>query len=417
MSGIEAVVYAALELSRSGWLVAVLRPGEPRPSRYKVEAGGRDRLLALLARAKAAVEQRMKAPVRVCCCYEAGYEGFWLHRALTAAGVECHVVDPSSLQVNRRARRAKSDGIDVETILRALVAWDGGEHGRAAMVMVPTPEIEDDRRVSRERDRLVREQTRHVNRIKGLLASEGIFGFEPRLAGAAERLAGLVTGDGRPLPPHLCEALRREFVRLALVAEQIGAVERVRDACRPRGRPRKDAARPAPAPESTPGRVAALKKLRGIGPEIASVLAREVFWRDFHNRRQLGSYCGLDPSPFASGDTHREQGISKAGNTRARHVLTEAAWLWLEHQPESTLARWWRERVGAAKGRVRRLMIVALARKLVIALWRYLKTGSPPQGALLAAWRVGRPHHRPAHPAGAAGDRARALGFPARFTE
>ena len=380
-----SVIYLALDLSRSGWVAAVLLPGAQRPSRYKLEAGQCDGLLRLIARAKAIAENRIEGTVRVCSCYEAGYEGFWLHRVLTAAGVDSHVVDPSSLQVNRRARRAKSDGIDVEMLLRALIGWQRGEKDRASVVRVPTPEIEDDRRISRERDRLVREQTRHVNRIKGLLASEGIFGFEPRLAGAAERLAGLVTGDGRPLPPHLCEALRREFVRLGLVAEQIGTVERVRDARRPRGRSRKDAARPAPAPESTPGRVAALKKLRGIGPEIASVLAREVFCRDFRNRRQLGSYCGLDPSPFGSGDTYREQGISKAGNARARHVLTEAAWLWLEHQPESALARWWRERVGAAKGRVRRLMIVALARKLVIALWRYLKTGSPPQGALLAA--------------------------------
>jgi transposase len=380
-----SVIYLALDLSRSSWLAAVLLPGAQRASRYKLEAGQRDGLLRLIARAKAIAEKRGEGPVRVCSCYEAGYEGFWLHRVLTAAGVDSHVIDPSSLQVNRRARRAKSDGIDVESLLRALIGWERGERDRASMVRVPTPEIEDDRRISRERDRLVREQTRHVNRIKGLLASEGIFGFEPRLAGAAERLVGLVTGDGRPLPPHLCEALRREFVRLRLVAEQIGTVERMRDARRPRGRPRKDAACPAPAPESTPGRVAALKKLRGIGPEIASVLAREVFWRDFANRRQLGSYCGLDPSPFSSGDTYREQGISKAGNARARHMLTEAAWLWLEHQPESALARWWRERVGTAKGRVRRLMIVALARKLVIALWRYLKTGSPPQGALLAA--------------------------------
>jgi transposase len=383
--GVEPVIYVALELSRSGWLVAVLRPGEQRPSRYKIEAGGRDRLLALLGRAKAAVEPQTKGAVRVCCCYEAGYEGFWLHRVLTDAGVDCHVVDPSSLQVNRRARRAKSDGIDVESILRALVAWDRGERGRAAMVVVPTPAIEDDRRLSRERASLVREQTRHVNRIKGLLASEGVHGFEPRAAGAAERAAGLVTGDGRPLPPRLVETVRRELLRLALVVDQVAEVERVRDARRPRGRPRKDAAQPRPDPASTPGRVAALMKLRGIGPEIASVLAREVFWRDFHNRRQLGSYCGLDPSPYASGGTNREQGISKAGNARARHVLTEAAWLWLAHQPESALARWWRERVGEARGRTRRVMIVALARKLVIALWRYLESGSPPQGALLAA--------------------------------
>lgn len=381
----RSIIYVALELSRSGWLVAILPPGEARASRYKIEAGGRDRLLQLLARARALAERRLGARVQVRSCYEAGYEGFWLHRVLAAVGVASHVVDPSSLQVNRRARRAKSDGIDVERILRALIAWDHGERDQARMVVVPPPEIEDDRRISRERGSLIRERTRQVNRVKGLLAAVGVYGFEPRTPGAADRLAGLVTGDGRMLPAPLVAEIRRTLDRLALLRAQIAEVERRRDERRPRGRPRKDAAPAAPDPASTRGRIAALQKLRGIGPEVASVLAREVFWRVFKNRRQLGSYCGLDPSPFASGPTHREQGISKAGNARARHVLTEAAWLWLEHQPDSALARWWRARVGAAQGRIRRVMTAALARKLVIALWRYLETGRVPDGAQLAA--------------------------------
>ena len=207
----RSIIYVALELSRSGWLVAILPPGEARASRYKIEAGGRDRLLQLLARARALAERRLGARVQVRSCYEAGYEGFWLHRVLAAVGVASHVVDPSSLQVNRRARRAKSDGIDVERILRALIAWDHGERDQARMVVVPPPEIEDDRRISRERGSLIRERTRQVNRVKGLLAAVGVYGFEPRTPGAADRLAGLVTGDGRMLPAPLVAEIRRDF--------------------------------------------------------------------------------------------------------------------------------------------------------------------------------------------------------------
>ena len=381
----EAVIYVALELSRTSWLAAVLAPGEARASRYSIEAGGRDRLLSILLRAKARAERRLDRPMRLCSCYEAGYEGFWLHRVLTAAGVSSHVVDPSSLQVNRRARRAKSDGIDVEQILRALITWERGERGHASMVVVPPPEIEDDRRISRERGNLVRERTRAINRIKGLLATVGVYGFAPGEPGAASRLVGLATGDGRPLPPRLVDDVRRTLDRLALLAAQIAEVERARDRRRPPGRPRKDAVVEPVDPASTEGRIATLQKLRGIGPEIASVLAREVFWRDFRNRRQLAAYCGVDPTPFASGGTRREQGISKSGNSRARHVLTEAAWLWVQHQPDSALSAWWRRRVGEAQGRVRRVITIALARRLGIALWRYLKTGNAPLGARLAA--------------------------------
>jgi transposase len=380
----QAVIYVSLELSRSGWLVAVLLPGEQRASRYKVPSGDSRRVLELMARARGAAERLGGGAVRVCSCYEAGYDGFWLHRVLLAAGIESHVVDPSSLQVNRRARRAKSDGIDVESLLRALAAWDRGERGGASMVVVPPPEVEDDRRVTRERARLIRERTAHTNRIKGLLAGVGVYGFDVQGPAFLERLAELTTGDGRPLPPLLAAEIRREFARLTFIEPQLAEVERVRDARRRRpGRP--PAGLPKPASDSLRDRIEALQKLRGIGPEIANVLARELLWRDFKNRRQLGSYCGLDPSPYASGATTREQGISKAGNAYARKALIEAAWLWVLHQPESALAQWWRSRVGVAKGRLRRVMIVALARKLVIALWRYLKTGNAPQGAVLAS--------------------------------
>jgi transposase len=356
----RATVYAAIELSRSGWLLAVLRPGERRAARHKLPADDVVRVLDLLAEtATGGIVAE-----RICCCYEAGYEGFWLHRRLVAAGVESFVVDPTSLKVDRRARRRKTDAIDVETILRALVAWDRGERSVCAMVEVPEAAAEDDRRVSRERERLVRERTAHVNRIVGLLRLVGT--ARPARLDTAS-IAALRTGEGTALPPRLAAEIGRELDRLAIVREQLVAVEGERDA--------------AGAPSEAG--IARLQLLCSIGPELASVLQREVFHRRFANRRQLAAYCGLDPSPYASGETCREQGISKAGNRRARRALVELAWLWLRYQPKSALARWFNARVGAAKGRLRRVMVTALARKLVIALWRFLETGLVPHGARL----------------------------------
>jgi transposase len=373
-----ATLYVAIELSRSSWLAAVLVQGTQRPSRHKLDAGDVDGLLALIARARGTA-------THVCSCYEAGYEGFWLHRRLLAAGVESHIVDPSSLQVDRRARRKKTDAIDVETILRALVGWDRGERGLCAMVRVPDVAAEDARRTSRERERLVKEQTGHLNRIRGLLATMGIYDFNPRRTNRLVMLPTLVTGDGRKLPERLTVEIRREIERLQLVERQITELERDRDPPAPRGRPRKDAVPPTPDPASPSGRIAHLRQLRGVGPETAGVLQSEVFYRSFGNRRELTAYCGLDPTPFASGATHREQGISKAGNRRARHAAVELAWLWLKWQPDTALARWFQARVGVATGRVKRVMIVALARKLLIALWRFLECGVVPDGAILTA--------------------------------
>jgi transposase len=374
----SATLYVAIELSRSSWLVAVLENGAQRPSRHKLEAGDVEGLLALIAR-------RRGTASRVCSCYEAGYEGFWLHRRLVAAGIESHIVDPSSLQVDRRARRKKTDAIDVETILRAAIRWRRGERDACSMVRVPDVAAEDARRVSRERERLVREQTGHLNRIRGLLMTMGIYDFNPRRPDRLARLTTLVTGDGRTLPERLTVEIRREIERLDLVERQIAALEHDRNPPAPRGRPRKDAPPRAIDPASPLGRILHLQKLRAVGSEIASVLQNEVFYRNFDNRRQLTAFCGLDPTPFASGPTHREQGISKAGNRRARHAAVELAWLWLQWQPDSALARWFQARVGAATGRVKRVMIVALARKLLIALWRFLECGVVPDGATLKA--------------------------------
>ncbi|HXD04354.1 MAG TPA: IS110 family transposase [Novosphingobium sp.] len=371
-------LYVAIELSRSGWLAGVLGHGGQRASRHKLKAGDVDGLLALIARTRGTA-------TRVCSCYEAGYEGFWLHRRLVAAGIDSRIVDPSSLQVDRRARRKKTDAIDVEMILRALVAWDRGERGLCAMVRVPDVAAEDARRTSRERERLVKEQTGHLNRIRGLLTTMGIYDFNPRRTNRLAVLATLMTGDGRELPERLTVEIRREIDRLQLVERQIAELERERNPPAPRGRPRKDAIPRKPDPASPPGRIAHLLQLRGVGPEIAGVLQSEVFYRRFGNRRELTAYCGLDPTPFASGATHREQGISKAGNRRARHAAVELAWLWLQWQPDTALARWFHARVGLATGRLKRTMIVALARKLLIALWRFLEAGVVPDGAALKA--------------------------------
>jgi transposase len=300
---------------------------------------------------------------------EAGMDGFWLHRRLEAEGVESHVVDPGSVAAPRRQRRAKTDAIDGETLLRTLLAWRRGEPRVCAMVRPPSPGEEDRRRTSRERGTLLEERVRHTNRIKGLLATQGVYDFEPLRPDRLERLGALVTGDGRPLPERLAAEVRRHLRRLELVLEMLDEVEAERDR----------------ATAAAPGKAAALLRLKGLGAESAAVLGAEVFYRSFANRRGVAAYAGLVPSPFASGDSCREQGVSKAGNPRVRRMMVELAWLWVRFQPESALSQWFVARVGAAKGRVRRIAIVALARKLLVALWRYVETGLVPTGAVLKA--------------------------------
>ncbi len=367
-------VFVSIELSRSSWVVAVHTPLDDKIGLHRLTAGDVEGLLALIGRQRVRAEKALARPVRVASCYEAGYDGFWLHRVLAANDIDNHVIDPSSLLVNRRARRAKSDRIDAEGMLRALMAYARGERRVFAVVRVPSVDEEDFKRLHRERQQLVKERTRHVNRIKALLAGQGIYGFQPRRADAVARLAELHTGDGRVLAPRLEAEVRRHFDRLALVQVIIGEVEAERDALL------------APAGVSKArDKMRLLVQLRSIGPEIANVLVGEVFYRTYDNRRQLGSYLGLTSSPFNSGPVTRDQGISKAGNRRARTTMVELAWLWLRYQPASALSRWFRERVGDAKGRLKRIMIVALARKLVVALWRYLETGVVPTGAVLKA--------------------------------
>jgi transposase len=308
----------------------------------------------------------------VILCYEAGYDGFWLARFLEQRGVDCLVMDPASLQVDRRARRAKTDRIDVEKLLHTLIAWCRGERHVCSMVVKPSGEEEDLRRSHRERDRLVRERTAHINRIKGLLFGQGIRGINVKRHYKALAPADLVTGDGRPLPERLGREIAREIQRLALVQEQLREIERERDL--------------APTPcQATERKRQQLLRLNGIGTAIAPILSREVYYRQFANRRQVASFIGLAPSPYDSGESRHSQGISKAGNSLVRAVMIQTAWMWLKHQPQSALSQWFHQRTEGQSKRMRCVMIVALARKLAIALWRYLEHGLIPQGATLSA--------------------------------
>ena len=368
-----AKVFVAIELSRSSWIVAIHTPIADKIGLHKLAAGDSAALLGLIHATVQKVELAVGRAVRVSSCYEAGYDGFWLHRMLMAARIVNHVIDPASMQVNRRARRAKSDRIDARDMVRALMAYARGEDQVFSVVRVPTPEQEDAKRTFRERQRLITERVGNVNRIKALLATQGIYDFDPLKRDRFERLEGLKTASGRPLPPRLEHELRRQLQRLALVLEMIAEVEGERNAVIAS----KD------AQTESAGKTRQLVRLRGIGPEIATGLTNEVFYRRFENRRQLGSYVGLTSSPFNSGAVTRDQGISKAGNRRARTTMIELAWLWLRYQPGSALSLWFHQRVNGAKGRLKRIMIVALARKLLVALWRYLETGLLPAGAIM----------------------------------
>src|SRR4249919_3839211 len=362
--------FVSLELSRSTWLVTSLSPGRgEKMSKHSVSAGDIAALLARFSelRRKACARTGKSFPIVV--IQEAGLDGFWLHRVLQSEGIESHVVDPASIATSRRRRRAKTDRIDGEALLRALLAFKRGEPRVCAMVKAPTPEEEDRRRLCRERKVLIVERVRHVNRVKGLLFSQGISGYEPLRRDRRERLVTLQTGDGRLLPDHLKAQVCRELDRLELLLDQIKAVEAERDVLL--------AAQQAPAP------AAMLLDIKGIGPEFAAILWSEGLFRHFDNRRQVASYAGLAPTPWQSGSVDREQGVSKTGNPRLRTTLIQLAWLWLRHQPQSALTLWFEERVRRNGGRLKKTTIVALARKLLVALWKYVTAGVVIEGAVM----------------------------------
>jgi transposase len=377
-------IFVAIEMSRSKWVVGAHIPTSSKVGIHIVEWGDVDALLTLVDRLRLRAARMIGATdVPILCCYEAGYEGFWLYRRLTAAGLQLLVVDPSSLLVNRRAKRAKTDRIDAKAMVRALMAYNRGEDQVLRAVNVPGIEQEDHRRLVRERQCLVYECTAHTNRIRGLLMTQGIVGFDSRAVGADQRLDELITGDGRLLGPRLGDEIRREIARLRIVIEQLKAVSAERDAI---ARVKKVEVLPADRRlvDADAAMIAALTRIKGVGPNDASVLVREAFWRKFANRRQLAAWSGLAPTPWASGTISRDQGIAKTGPAIFRSHMLQIAWRWLQHQPRSKLTQWFNERTSGATGRMRRIMIVALARKLLVALWRYATAGLVPTGAIVA---------------------------------
>ena len=366
-----ATVHLVFELSKAKWKLGVMLPGSQKMSRYTIDGGDLTALSGRLLAARCKAENSGK-PVRVLSCYEAGLDGHWLHRWLTEQGVISHEVDPSSIEVSRRARRAKTDRIDLAKLMRTFLAYLRGEPRVCSMLHVPTVEDEDRKRRTRERERLLKERIAHTNRIKGLLFGQGIRDAILLKSGFVASLDKLRTGDGRGLPPRLKDEIVREHERLCLVHQQIIALEAT-----------SKAELRAATPGSAEAKIMQLVDLKSIGPVGGRELVHEAFYRSFDNRRQVGSYFGLAGTPYDSGESHREQGISKAGNWRARKLAIELAWLWLRHQPNSELSRWFRQRVGNMQGRIRRITIVAVARKLMVALWRYLTTGVVPTGAVL----------------------------------
>lgn len=366
-------IFVSLELSRSTWLITSLLPGMgERMSKHTLPSGDMAGLLNRLRMLQEKVQSRTGRRFEVVLIQEAGLDGFWIHRALVAQGIESHVVDPASIATSRRRRRAKTDKIDGDALVRALLAHKRGEPRVCAMVRVPTPEEEDRRRLSRERKVLTNERVRHVNRIKGLLFGQGVSGYEPLRRDRRQRLEELRTGDGRELPLHLKAQVSRELDRLEMGLEQIKAIE---------GEQRK-AVTLAQGATPVPGM---LRGLKGIGEEFAAVLWLECLYRHFDNRRQIAAYAGLAPTPWQSGSIDRDQGVSKAGNPRLRTTLIQLAWLWVRHQPGSALTRWFLDRVKANGGRLKKTTIVALARKLLVALWKYVTAGVVIEGAIVKA--------------------------------
>jgi len=367
--GVPEVLYLSFELGRKEWKLAFTVGRGEKPRLRSLAAGDLRGLDQEIERAR----QRWGVPegARVVSCYEAGRDGFWLHRCLLSRGVSNLVVDSSSIEVNRRSRRAKTDRLDAQKLLTMLIRHDLGEEDRVwSVVQVPSVEQEADRQLPRDWDVLKKERTLHRNRIQSLLACQGItlkLGSD-----FAERLESLVLRDGSALPSPLRERLKREWERLELVESQIRELTRQKEE--------------AVAAASSPSlqQIAQLATLKGIGLTSAWVFVSEFFgWRKFRNRREVGALAGLAPMPYQSGSSDHEQGISKAGNSRLRTMAIEIAWSWLRWQPQSELSLWFRERYGPGSRRSRRVGIVALARKLLVSLWRFLETGVVPPGAIV----------------------------------
>jgi transposase len=363
-----AVLHVALELGDSKWKLAFSDGSGFRL--VSIDYGNLRQLREAIDKSKKRFG--LSGSVQVVSCYEAGRYGFWLHRCLTSHGIKNLVVDSASIEVNRRKRRAKTDRIDAGQLLRMLMRYQGGERKVWAVARVPTVDQEDARQLHRELEVLKKERNRCCNRIQGLLMQQGIRIDKPGRRNFLTTLEVLRTWDGQGLPVELKARLTREYERLEIVAEQIRTLRR------------EQAQRVKKADSPALQKIARLMMLRGLGPRSSWVFVNEFFgWRTFDNGKQVGSSAGLTPTPYNSGKSRYEQGISKAGNRRIRIMSIEIAWGWLRFQPQSKLSRWFNERFAHGGSRMRRIGIVAVARRLLVALWRYLETGAVPEGACL----------------------------------
>lgn len=368
----ESAVVAVIELSNASWLVAGTLPGVARRPLKKLDPDP-VALEHLLTRWRVEAESAGRSISRMIVAYEAGRDGFWLARWLHARGFETHVIHPTSVAVSREHRRSKTDRLDSAMLMRVFFGWLRGERGHCSMVAVPSLEEEDAKRPSRERESLVGERTRIINSVKSGLLRLGVRGFNPALRRAAKQLETLVTPEGAALPPNTLDEIRRDLARLAVVREQIEAIERDR------------LARLQQAPQSrSNAMVVLLARVVGVGLETADMLVQEVLSRQLRDRRAVARYAGLTGSPDESGARRREKGLAKSGNARVRRGLIQLAWRFLMFQKGSGLAAWYRYRTEAAPTR-RKTMIVALARKLLIAFWRLVTTGAVPDGLVLRA--------------------------------
>jgi len=367
----DGTLVVVIEMSQASWLVAAIVPGVARRPLQKLKPD-QEALLRLLARWREEAAEAGKPVTRTALAFEAGRDGFWLARWLRARGVEAHVIHANSVAVAREHNRAKTDRLDTILLLRAFLGWLRGEPAHCRMAAVPSLADEDDKRPSREREHLVGERTRLVNRLKAVLVRLGIRGFKPTLRKAAGRLDALRTPDGEPIPPNTLSEMRRDLERLRLVREQIAAIEAARL--------ERLARAPATGPDAM---VRLLARVHGLGIETADMLVREVLARDLRDRRAVARYAGLTGTPDESGRRRREKGLSKAGNARVRRGMIQLAWRFLLFQKDSALAQWYRSRTESARGGVRKVLIVALARKLLVELWRLVVAGQVPRGVLL----------------------------------
>jgi len=368
----DSTVISVIELSLSSWLVAGFVPGIERHPLKKLRAD-EQALLRLLHRWRDEATKVGRNINRIAVAYEAGRDGFWLARWLQAHGVEAYVIHASSIAVSREHRRAKTDRLDTDHLKRAFIGWLRGEPDHCHMAAIPTLEQEDAKRPTRERENLVGEQTRLINRIKSCLVRFGIRGFKSKLRKAAERLEALRTPDGVALPPNTLAELRRDLARLRFVRDQIKTIEVARLQRLKNKAPK----------EGSHAMVCLLVRVIGIGVETADMLVHEVLSRNLRDRRAVARYAGLTGSPDESGKRRREKGLARAGNARVRRGMIQLAWRFLQFQKDSTLAQWYRAQTADARGGTRKTMIVALARKLLIALWRLVTSGEIPNGVIL----------------------------------